>query len=65
LGSLQQILRQPWIEVELIFSDPVNSIGKNRRELARFAERAIATALSLPVPHKPPGKLPGLPTEQL
>jgi 1-acyl-sn-glycerol-3-phosphate acyltransferase len=65
LGSLQQILRQPWIEVELIFSDPVNSIGKNRRELARFAERTIATALSLPVPHKPPGKLPGLPTEQL
>jgi 1-acyl-sn-glycerol-3-phosphate acyltransferase len=65
LGSLQQILRQPWIEVELIFSDPVNSVGKNRRELARFAEHAIATALSLPVPHKLPGKLPGLPTEQL
>ncbi|MBA0015361.1 MAG: hypothetical protein JW384_00008 [Nitrosomonadaceae bacterium] len=65
LGSLQQILRQPWIEVELIFSDPVNSIGKNRRELARFAEHAIATALSLPVPHKRPEKLPGLPTEQL
>lgn len=62
LQSLQQILRQPWLEVELIFADPVNSSGKNRRELARFAEHAIASALSLPVPHKTPGKPSGLPT---
>ncbi len=61
LESLQQILRQSWIEVELIFADPVNSNGKNRRELARFAEQAIASALSLPVPHKAPGKPSGLP----
>lgn len=64
LESLRQILRQPWVEVELIFADPVNSSGKNRRELARFAEHAIANALSLPVPHKAPGKLSGLPAAQ-
>ena len=61
LESLQQILRQSWIEVELIFTDPVNSNGRNRRELARFAEQAIASALSLPVPHKVLGKPSGLP----
>jgi len=56
LGSLRQILQQPWINVELIFPDPVNSNGKNRRELARITEQAIANALSLPIPHKVPGK---------
>ncbi len=56
LGSLRRILQQPWIDVELIFSDPVNSSGKNRRELARSTEQAIAEALSLPIPHKVPGK---------
>jgi len=56
LGSLRRILQQPWIDVELIFSDPVNSSGKNRRELARSTEKAIADALSLPIPHKVPGK---------
>jgi len=56
LGSLRQILKQPRIDVELIFSDPINSNGKNRRELARSTEKAIANALSLPIPHKVPGK---------
>ncbi|TDI76852.1 MAG: 1-acyl-sn-glycerol-3-phosphate acyltransferase [Betaproteobacteria bacterium] len=56
LGSLRRILQQPWINVELIFPDPVNSNGKNRRELARITEQAIANALSLPIPHKVPGK---------
>ncbi len=56
LESLRQILQQPWIDVELIFPDPVNSNGKNRRELARITEQAIANALSLPIPHKVPGK---------
>lgn len=64
LESLQKILHQPWIEVELIFSDPINSIGKNRRELARSTEKAIANALSLPLPqHKVPGKSSYLPVE--
>jgi len=64
LESLRQILQQPWIDVELIFSDPVNSSGKNRRELARSTEKAIANALSLPLPqHKVPGKPSYLPAE--
>jgi 1-acyl-sn-glycerol-3-phosphate acyltransferase len=64
LESLRQILQQPWIEVELIFSDPVNSSGKNRRELARSTEKLIANALSLPLPqHKVPGKSSCLPAE--
>lgn len=55
--SLQKILQQPWIDVELTFSDPVSSIGKNRRELARSTEKVIANALSLPLPqHKVLGK---------
>jgi 1-acyl-sn-glycerol-3-phosphate acyltransferase len=64
LESLRRILGQPWIEVELIFAHPINSSGKNRRELARYAEHAIASALSLPVPHKTPGKPFDLPGEQ-
>ncbi len=64
LESLRQILQQPWIDVELIFSDPVNSSGKNRRELARSTEKAIANSLSLPLPqHKVPGKPSYLPAE--
>jgi 1-acyl-sn-glycerol-3-phosphate acyltransferase len=61
LESLGRVLRQPWIDVELIFADPINSMGKNRRELARYAEQAIASVLSLPLPHKIPGKSSGLP----
>ena len=64
LESLRRILGQQWIEVELIFAHPTNSEGKNRRELARYAEHAIASALSLPIPHKTPGKPFYLPGEQ-
>ncbi|MDQ3184928.1 MAG: 1-acyl-sn-glycerol-3-phosphate acyltransferase [Pseudomonadota bacterium] len=63
LESLRRILRQPWIEVELIFAEPIHSSGKNRRELARHAEHAIADALSLPLPHKALGKPFDLPSE--
>ena len=56
LESLQRVLAEPWIDVELIFTAPINSSGKNRRELAREAEHAIASALSLPLPHMTPGK---------
>ena len=55
LESLRRILQQPWIDVELIFTDPISGGEKNRRELARSAESAIASALSLPLPHKRPG----------
>lgn len=64
LESLRRILREPWIEVELIFAEPIDSRGKNRRELARYAEQAIAGALSLPLPHKTPGKPFDLPAAQ-
>jgi 1-acyl-sn-glycerol-3-phosphate acyltransferase len=63
LESLKRILAQPWIDVELIFTEPIDSSGKNRRELARGAEQAIANALSLPIPHKTPEKPAGLQVE--
>lgn len=59
LESLRRILNQPSINVELIFADPIESAGKNRRELARGLEQAIASALSLPLPHKSPEKPAG------
>jgi len=49
--SLRQILRQPLLHVDITFAAPIHSPGKNRRELARAAEQAIASALSLPLPH--------------
>ena len=55
MDSLRRILREHWINVELIFGNPISSSGKNRRELARSAEHVIASALSLPVLHKTPG----------
>ena len=64
LESIRRILGEPWIDVELIFTDPISSGGKNRRALARSAEHAIADALSLPVPHKAPEKSSGPPDEQ-
>jgi 1-acyl-sn-glycerol-3-phosphate acyltransferase len=63
MESLRRILREPWINVELIFGNPINSSGKNRRELAREAEHTIASALSLPVPHKAPGTPSDRPSE--
>ena len=64
LESVRQVLRQPRIDVELIFTDAIDSHGKNRRELARSTEHAIANALSLPLPHKPSGKPSDPPDEQ-
>lgn len=59
--SLKQILSQTRIDVELTFTDPIPCTGKNRRELARLSEQAIANALSLPIPHKEPQKPSDLP----
>lgn len=61
--SLQNILRQPGIETVLVFSNAIYSAGKNRRELARLAEQAIADTLSLPLYHtesEKPSYLPGV-----
>lgn len=63
IESLRRILREPWINVELIFGTPIDSNGKNRRELARWVEHAIANDLFLPVPHKTPGTPSGRPNE--
>lgn len=64
LQSLMQILAEPEIRVELVFSEPIPSADKNRRELARLAEQAIARALSLNVVHTAPEISSGLPAER-
>lgn len=61
--SLQKILSQPRIDVTLTFNPPIPSGLKNRRELARLAEHAIAEALAVPIAHKESGKSYGLPGE--
>jgi len=61
--SLQKILSQPSIDAELTFIDPIDTHGKNRRELARMSEQAIADTLSITVAHKELGKSSGRPTE--
>lgn len=57
--SLRQILKQNRIDVDVMFLEPIASTGKNRRELARFSEQAIANALSISVAHREPGKFFG------
>lgn len=60
LQSLQRILQQPWIDVDLLFLDPVPAQGKDRQDLARITGEAIASALCLPPPgQKEPGKSSG------
>ncbi len=63
LLSLRRILSQTRINVTLAFIDPISSCGKNRRELARLTEQAIANELSLSVAHREPGKFSDLPNE--
>ena len=55
--SLQKILSQVKIDAELTFAEPIPCGMKNRRELARLAERAIAERLSVPIVHKKIEKL--------
>lgn len=62
--SLQKILKQPCIDAVVTFSDAIHTAGKNRRELARLAEHAVANTLSLPLPlyhteSEKPSYLPG------
>lgn len=65
LQSLMKILAEPEIQVELIFKEPISGVDKNRRELARLAEKAIAQALSLDVRHMTPGIPSDLPAERM
>jgi 1-acyl-sn-glycerol-3-phosphate acyltransferase len=61
MGSLIKILAQREILAELIFAKPIPAQGKNRRELARAAEAAIAGRLNLSVRHRKPGTTGGFP----
>lgn len=44
--SLRQVVAEPQLWVTLHFARPLSSVNKNRRELARAAEQAIASALA-------------------
>lgn len=61
--SLQKILSQTSIDAELTFNQPIPCGMKNRRELARLSEQAIASALSLPIMHMEVEKFSDLPNE--
>lgn len=53
--SILRIAGARGILAELIFCPCLSGAGQSRRELALGAEIAIASALSLPAPHIPPG----------
>jgi 1-acyl-sn-glycerol-3-phosphate acyltransferase len=59
--SLGNILSRRAIHAELLFLEPISCTGKTRRELARQAESAISSALSLASPHRTPETPGGLP----
>ncbi|MBS0588860.1 lysophospholipid acyltransferase family protein [Nitrosomonas sp.] len=61
--SLKKILSLTSIDAELTFNQPIPCGMKNRRELARLSEQAIASALSLPIVHMEVEKFSGLPNE--
>lgn len=59
--SLKKILSQSYIDAILTFNQPVSCDMRNRRELARLAEQAIAASLAIPIVHKESEKLRDLP----
>ncbi|MFA5241884.1 MAG: lysophospholipid acyltransferase family protein [Sulfuricella sp.] len=61
MDSMRNILAQREIRAELRFLEPIACAHKTRKELARQAEAAISSALSLASPHRTPGKPGGLP----
>jgi 1-acyl-sn-glycerol-3-phosphate acyltransferase len=65
LQSLMQILAEPEIKVKLIFGELIPGTGRNRRELARLAEKAIAQTLSLSVIRTAPETPSDLPVERM
>lgn len=54
--SLFRILDEPELEAEITYLEPLPVQGRNRRELAALAEKAIANALNLAAPGRKPGK---------
>lgn len=61
--SLIQIMNESDIRAAVTFNDPISGANKNRRELARLAEQAVASALALKVRHKEPEIRVDLPDE--
>lgn len=59
--SLKKILSQPRIDALLIFGQPIACRTRNRRELARMSEQAIAAVLAIPIMHKGAEKSSDLP----
>lgn len=55
LESIRMILRQPRIDAELHFLDPIEARGRTRRNLASETRASIGRALNLPVSDSPPG----------
>ncbi len=63
--SFARVLSQGVIHAELVFAPPISARGKTRRELARHAEQAIASALNLAAPGMRPETTDGLPDAPL
>jgi 1-acyl-sn-glycerol-3-phosphate acyltransferase len=61
LDSVRSVLSQPTLHAEVIFAGEVSVKGKTRRQIAIEAERATASALRLPPPHRRPGTAGGHP----
>jgi 1-acyl-sn-glycerol-3-phosphate acyltransferase len=61
LQSMLLLAAQREVLAEVIFAPPIATAQRKRRELARAAEQAIATALTLEVVHRTPGTDGGLP----
>ena len=61
LGSIWRILGAKTIHVKLQFLTPVVTTGLARREVSLASERAIASALNVPLPHRERRTGPDLP----
>jgi 1-acyl-sn-glycerol-3-phosphate acyltransferase len=65
LQSMLLLVAQREVHAEVTFGQPIPTEHRKRRELAREAERAIASALSLEVAHRTLGTGDGLPVAPL
>jgi 1-acyl-sn-glycerol-3-phosphate acyltransferase len=64
LQSILLLVAQREVRAEVIFAPPIATAHRKRRDLAREAEQAIATALGLEVAHRKPGTVDGPPAER-
>ncbi|HSD61367.1 MAG TPA: lysophospholipid acyltransferase family protein [Burkholderiales bacterium] len=54
-SSVLMIVAEREIAAEVTFLDPIPAAGRDRRELARVSEEAVAAALEVPLARKRPG----------